>query len=164
MEKLLTFEEYNERAINLVVETAKKIIKDDADDLYKWGIVNLLVEKCLSWHFMLVDKVNELFFEVFGRDRNGEKFPNKIKFSKKECKAFNSQPKIAEMNKKARESWGRIYELEPDVVYEHYDFIDTLLSPFVDDCNSSYHIAKEAFKRLYGHDYEIDRDYKWIDW
>jgi hypothetical protein len=47
---------------------------------------------------------------------------------------------------------------------DHLLFELTILvqRPFVEDINTTYHLAREIFERLYGHGFEYNREFKCI--
>ena len=164
MNTLLSVEEYHERAINVVMETAMQNIAPNATDYFKYEFIYFLAQEALTDHFMRYDVANQMFIKVFMYDRNGKiiTLENIKQIDKKEIKEFNSQPRYVEYNKKRKKNWQIIKELYWTPKKEDFMIIlkDVLALPFKEDINSAYKIANEAFKRLYGHDYQIDKDFQ----
>lgn len=91
METLFTVEEYRSRIINTAIRVAKQSIKKNANPIIKKIFIEQIVKECITWHIMLKDEYNALFFEVFAYDRQGNRLGNHINFSEKECEEFNNQ-------------------------------------------------------------------------
>lgn len=172
MKILLTVEEYRERAINLVMEYAKKIITETADDYFKYEIISMLSDKCLTNEIMCVDVVNQLYFKTFLTDRNGNPLTKDVikKIDEKEVEEFNSQEWYLKYNEKARKSYKFCYYLRlpedmgNDWFDRRYSIEEIVTMPFVKDNNESYKITCEAFKRLYGYDFHIDDNWQFLNW
>ncbi len=171
MKILLTIEEYKERAINLVCEVAKQTIIPTAQDAFKWDFVRLLAENCVTDHIMYVDVANQMYIKVFEYDRNGRRLTEEIarEIDKAEAKEFNAQPECCKYHDNARKSYKPTYEIRgfdkndwyPENFSQSFDVTYNLLNIFHElDHNAAYHIATESFKRLYGYEYEVDREFK----
>lgn len=172
MKILLTIEEYKERAKNIIKETAKQTIAETASDYFKYEILSMLTHKCFTDDFMCVDIVNKMFFEVFRRDKNGKVITTETLrlIDEDEVKGFNSQEWYVKYNTEKRKQYKRTAEIrsfensgwddEQRIRNLDYELNEAVLAPFTNNCNTLYHLTSEIFKELYGHDYEIDRDYK----
>lgn len=170
MKILLTIEEYRQRAIGLIKETAKQTIAETASDYFKFEIISMLTKKCFTNEIMCVDIVNQLFLKLFLTDRNGNPITNETlkKINRKEVGEFNKQEWYVKRTEKQRKNYERVSELYPcddpknyteDDFWEmRYELENILLEPF--DDNEAFIIAHQVFKELYGHDYEVDREYK----
>ena len=172
MKVLLTIAEYRERAISLVVEYAKQIISETADDYFKHEIINMLATKCFTNELMCVDIVNQLYFKVFLTDRYRNPLTKEVieKIDEEEVEEFNSQEWYVKYNEDAKRHWKPRYHLclHEDMGNDWFDkkwAIEQLVTlPFVKDCNTAYQIGNEAFKRLYGYEYEVDKDWQFMNW
>lgn len=172
MKVLLTIAEYRERAINLVVEYAKQIINETADDYFKYEVINMLATKCFTNEIMCVDIVNQLYFKVFFTDRNGNPLTKDVikKIDEEEVEEFNSQEWYVKYNEDAKRNWKTRYHLclpkdmGNDWLDKKWAIEQVVTLPFVKDINTAYRISNEAFKRLYGYEYEIDRDWLFMNW
>lgn len=170
MKVLLTIEEYKERAINLVMEVAKETLNPNAADIFKMDFIQLYAEKCVTDNVMYYDICNQMYIRTFEYDRNGRKITFDVtkEIDDKEAKEFNSQPLVKKYNDEAKKYWRRIHEItgyDKDGYYDKhsrvFNITYTLINIFNEvDHNAAYHIANEAFKRLYGYEYEVDRDFK----
>ena len=104
---------------------------------------------------------------VFELDRNGGPLSKSIQnINKAEADEFNDQEWYKKFNENARKSWKTIYELRTynnmdgrDKTEKLYYLKRTLQEPFVENVNTKYYIAKEIFSRLYGHEFEYDKDF-----
>lgn len=172
MKILLTKEEYEERAINVVIDAARDLINEHANDYLKWNILHDWFKKCFTYEVMSVDIVNYFFFKVFGYDRDGKLFgvDNLININEKEIEEFESQEWYIKYVKQCKENYYPIESIQPvldkeflDVNDEIFDITRVLLIPFTSDINVPYYLANKAFKRLYGYEYQIDRDFKLDD-
>lgn len=172
MKILLTIEEYKERAKNVIKETAKQTIAETASDYFKFELLSMLAHKCFTNEIMCVDIVNKMFFDVFRRDRNGNPITTETLrlIDEDEVKEFNSQEWYVKYNNERRKSYRRTAEIrsfeksgwndEQRISNLDYELDEAVLAPFTDNCNTIYYLTLEIFKELYGHDYEIDREYK----
>lgn len=172
MKILLTIEEYKERAKNVIKETAKQTIAETASDYFKFELLSMLAHKCFTNEIMCVDIVNKMFFDVFRRDRNGNPITVETLrlIDEDEVKEFNSQEWYAKYNDERRKRYERTAEIrsfeksgwddEQRIRNLDYELDEAVLVPFTDNCNTIYYLTLEIFKELYGHDYEIDREYK----
>ena len=168
MKVLLTINEYRERAINVIMETAKENINPNGNDYFKFQFIYHLAKETFDNQFMCVDVVNQLFIKTFRYDRNGKMLclKNVKQINTKEADEFNSQEWYVDYNEKRKKSW----QPQQKIVCESHITKDQLRSdifdierivslPFVEDINMPYHIANECFKRLYGYDFEIDKGF-----
>ena len=168
MKVLLTIEEYKERAANLVIETAKQIIADSAPDVYKWKVIDMLTEECFTWDINVIDQLNRMFFNTFWLDRNGNVFSEDVlsKIDQEEADEFNAQEWYVKDNEDAKKDWKPVIKIRPykDMGRDFHGckfwITDALLRPFHANCNVLYYIAKDIFKRMYGYEFEYDRDWK----
>lgn len=169
MKILLSIEEYKERIINLVMDVANKTINPDGGDYFKFEYISWLVKECVTDHYQLVDVCNQMFINTFGRDRNGKLWcdENMRQIDEDEAKEFNSQEWYAKFNERARKNWEKQYYMCSCVdgygrdSLDNSIFIEEVVSAyFVENTNEAYHLSLEIFKRLYGHDYEVDREFK----
>ena len=169
MKVLLSIEEYRERIINLVMDVAKKTINPNGDDYFKFEFISWLVEECLTDNFHCVDFCNRMFINTFGRDRNGKMWceENMHQIDEDEAKEFNSQEWYEKFNKQARKTWSKTYEMcscEDGYGLDELDnriYIEGVVSAyFLENTNEAYRIALEVFVKLYGYEYEIDRDFR----
>lgn len=173
MKILLTIEEYKQRAIDLIKETAKQTIAETASDYFKFEILSMITKKCFTNEMMCVDIVNQLFFKVFLTDRKGKPitFETLKRIDEKEANEFNSQEWYVNYYEKKKKNYEPVYKIypctEPDECTEsdfdnmEFQLIEVLLTPF--DNNEEYRISLQVFKELYGYDYKIDREYKFSD-
>lgn len=168
MKVLLTIEEYKERIINLVMDVASKTINPNGGDWFKMEYIELLVGKCLTDSVMLVDVCNQMYINTFGRDRNGKLWceENLRQIDQKEVDEYNSQEWYAKYNAD-KYNWPKqeLYpyegeEGEADVISSAFDIESTALFYFEKNYKVSYEMQKEVFRRLYGYDYTVDKDFK----
>lgn len=169
MKILLTIEEYKERIINLVMDVANKTINPNGKDYFKFEYIDLLVKQCVTDNFQLVDVCNQMFINTFSRDRNGRLWceENMRQIDEVEAKEFNSQEWYAKFNEKARKNWEKQYymcDCTDGYGLDELDnriYIEEVVSAyFLENTNEPYYIALETFKRLYGYDYVVDREFK----
>ena len=168
MKVLLTIEEYKERIINLVCDVAEKTINPSGDDWFKFEYIRLMVSKCLTDNFVLVDVCNQMFINVFGRDRNGKIWcdENINQIDEKEAEEFDSQEWYRNFNEKAKQNYEPTYLMKQSKEYgrdlwDRIWYVRKIAQDFfINDSNIEYELVKEIFKRLYGHEYEVDRDFK----
>ena len=172
MEVLLTIEEYRERATNLVLDIAKSVINPTADDWVKYTTIRTFAEKVFHDDFQCIDQVNQLFIKCFSYDRNGKRLnsTNISKIGRKEADEFNSQEWYVKEYDKAHKNWelARCWGLKispykymgKNTIARRITIEDVVSFPFKDDCNEIYHLTEEVFKRLYGYNFEYDRNYK----
>ena len=170
MRFLLTIEEYKERIINLVTDVAGKTINPQGDDWFKMEYIGFLVNECLSNHIMLVDVCNQMYINVFGRDRNGKRWcdENIKQIDQKECDEYNSQKWYATYNDD-KWHWPKQYvypydeklnRFNDDILPDIINIESTALFYFKENYNVSYEMQKEVFRRLYGYDYTVDKDFE----
>ena len=169
MKVLLTKEEYEERAINVVIDAAKDLIYEHSDDYLKWNILHDWFKKCFNFESMRVDIIDQFFFKVFRYDRNGKSFDveNLIQINEREIEEFESQEWYIKYVEQCKENYYPIESIQPvldkeflDVNDEFFDIIRVLLIPFTSDINIPYYLANKAFKRLYGYEYQMDKNFK----
>ena len=178
MKILLTIEEYMERAIRNVMEAATETINPGADDTFKMDFIQMCAEKCTENHFMLVDSANRMFIRTFCYDRNGDMLEDTITgIDEADAMEFNSQPDLKEFNSKRRHSWEQTFEvfacdtdvygndvtddeMKRNAAFTIIDKVHGAATEINGVNNTAYRIACEAFRRLYGHDYKPDREYK----
>ena len=167
MKVLLTIEEYKERIINLVIGVANKTINPNGDDYFKFEYISWLVNQCLTNHCCLIDACNQMFLNVFGKDRNGKVWckENLSQIDEVEVSEFNSQEWYSKFNAKAKANWERQYKMYPTNEYENdwrfvYDIEDVASLYFEIESNEAYHLSHKIFKKLYGYDYEVNKDFR----
>lgn len=172
MKVLLTIEEYRERIIQVVSEVAKETIIPGAPDCFKWEFISTMTEKAVTNHFMTIDEVNQLFIKSFEYDREGHRLSVESlkEIDQPEVDELEAQEWYVKYYEDCKKNWkiaDRVVpfnEIPPGGDPETFLFrtIITVQRPFVEDINTKYYIAKEIFKRLYGHDFEYDREYKCV--
>jgi len=172
MKILLTIEEYRERIIQVVSEVAKETIIPGAPDCFKWEFIYLLTEKAVTNHFMTIEEVNQLFIKSFEYDRNGHRLSvESLKgIDQEEVAEFESQKWYIKYYEDCRKNWKPADRVIPfnkipsggDLETFLFRTIVAVQRPFVEDINTKYHIAKEIFKSLYGHDFEYNQEFKCI--
>ena len=168
MKVLLTIEEYRERIISVVTDVVKETVLPTAKNYFKWEIVYMLTEQAVTNDIMSIEEVNQMFIRSFLFDRNGKRFtPDMLRqIDEAEAGEVNAQSFYVEYFSECHKAYR-----SPDKVYP-YDrmpgrsddskmsyLLRALQAPFTNDINTKYHLAKEIFRRLYGHDFEHDRDY-----
>ena len=169
MKVLLTIEEYKERIIGLVMDVANKTINPNGDDYFKFEYISWLVGQCLTDNFHCVDVCNQMYINTFGRDRNGRLWcrENMRQIDEEEAEEFNSQEWYEAFNKKARKYYEKQYyfcSCEDGYGLDDINnqiFIEEVVSAyFKENGNEGYYMSLEVFKRLYGHEYEVDKEFK----
>lgn len=152
MEKLFTIDEYRKKIIKVATKTAKQSIKKNANPIIKRAFVNHIVEECLTYHFMLKDEFNFLFFEVFGYDRQGNNLVDTTtNFSEEECAEFNSQKWYADYNQENPyhpKNFDNHYIYNGEKKLINYEFIkiaDIIVEPFIDKI---YEMTNEVLDNL----------------
>jgi len=172
MKILLTIEEYRERIIQVVSEVAKETIIPDAPDCFKWEFIYLLTEKAVTNHFMTIEEVNQLFIKSFEYDREGHRLSvESLKgIDQEEVDEFESQKWYVEYYEDCRKNWKPADRVIPfnkipsggDLETFLFRTIIAVQRPFVEDINVKYHIAREIFKNLYGHDFVYNQEFKCV--
>ena len=169
MKILLTIEEYKERITKLVMDMANTTINPNGNNYFKMEYINLLVKECVTDNFHYVDFCNQMFINTFGRDRNGKLWSkeNIKQIDDEEAEEFNSQEWYKKYNEKARKNYVPTKYMcscsendgtDEDVLNDTI-FIEEVVSTYFLETDLSM-LSLEIFKKLYGHDYEIDRDFK----
>ena len=167
MKVLLTIEEYRERIIGLVMAVASRTISECADDYFKWKVIEMLTELCITNQVTCIKQDNQMFIRVFGLDRKGNPLEESLKrINKAEADEFNSQKWYKEFNEDAMKRWKSVYEIYPygkmpgKDDWDHLYYITRVLQhAFIDNCNTKYNIEKEIFSRMYGHEFEYDKSF-----
>ena len=172
MKVLLTIEEYRERIIQVVTEITKETIIPEAPDYFKWEFISTMTEKAVTDHLMTIDEVNQLFIKSFEYDRDGHRLSIESlkKIDRSEVDELEAQEWYVKYYEDCKKNWKLADRVVPfneipsggDLETFLFRTIITVQRPFVEDINTKYHIAKEIFKRLYGHDFEYDREYKCV--
>jgi hypothetical protein len=167
MKILLTIEEYKQRAIDLIKETAKQTIAETASDYLKYEIISMLTKSCFTYRVMCVDTVNQLFIKLFLTDRNGNPITNETlkKLNSEEVDEFNKQEWYVKLVEKQRKNYERVSVLYPcddpenytdDDYWEMlYELENVLPEPF--DSYEQYVITEQVFKELYGYEFHIKK-------
>jgi hypothetical protein len=169
MKVLLTIEEYKERIIKLVMDVANKTINPNGDDYFKFEFISWLVKECLTDNFHCVDWCNRMYINTFGRDRNGKLWRNEnmSQIDEKEAVEFNLQEWYAKFNEAAIKSYDKQYYMCDCTEGYGLDEVDNRIyieevvsAYFLENTNEAYYLSLEIFKKLYGYEYKIDRDFK----
>lgn len=167
MKVLLTIEQYRTRILNLVKQTARQLLKDGADDYFKFKVINDLCKQCVTFRIASIDQVNQLFFKVFYCDKEGKPFTEETLslIDKKEADEFNSQKWFADFYEKRHKNYEPCYKISPinkneiDLDEDLFHINNVICQYWENNTNEPYYIAKEVFKELYG--YEFSYNYEW---
>jgi hypothetical protein len=171
MKILLTIEEYRERIIQLVTEVVNKTVIPIAPDYFKWEFIYMLVEKAVTDDIMALDEVNQLFIKAFEYDRNGCRLSVETlkQIDQDEVDEFEGQEWYVEYYRKCKKDYCPADRITPyerinfgHLEYRLFDLIRAVQRPFIEDTNAKYHLAKEIFKTLYGHEFEYNRNFKCV--
>ena len=171
MKVLLTIEQYRTRILNIVKQTARQLLKAGADDYFKFEVIHDLCKQCVTYRFMSIDQVNQLFFKTFYCDKEGKPFTEETLslIDKKEADEFNSQKWYADFYKKRAQNYEPCNKMSPidkskiDLDEDLFHISIVVLQYWGNNTNEPYHIAKEAFKELYGYEFSYNSEWKFLN-